>query len=84
MTNMKFAHRKKKTKLQIVKDAKTFKKGSLGSDPIFDISGDKCSANRLKFLQTEKQTAALQIIFQTQTDPNSYYWQNDSPNCSEG
>ena len=26
-------------------------------------------------MQTEKQTAALQIISQTQTTPNSYYWE---------
>ena len=26
-------------------------------------------------MQTEKQTAALQIISPTQTDPNSYYWE---------
>ena len=39
--------------------------------PTFDISVTKCSANRFKLKQTEKQTATLQFISQTQTDPHS-------------
>ena len=39
--------------------------------PTFDISVTKCSANRFKLKQIEKQTATLQFISQTQTDLHS-------------